>query len=823
MARRFAPNLRRRPAQATPLPVETKAASAWNGSWSSLPGVTSVYGTEGRADGWDLERVVTEGYEQGIWVFKSVETIANHQARLPFVIGRGEKPGELSETLPDHPLYRLLNGQANPMETGRVLRKRLSAQVLLSKRGAFIEVTRSRLGTPTRLDLLPPDRVRPVPDPDGDYISHFELTTRTGRLRELGPERVWWVRDPHPTDPFSGVTPLEAAGISVDLDHLARLYNVTFLKRDGRPGGIVSVDMKGATERQLDRVEARFAPGVDHAGQIAVIGTGPGGAQFIDTSAKPRDMAYRDLNQTSKEEILAAFGVSEAMFGNSAGRTYANAEQDEYNFWCITEVPHLDLISSGFLPGIDVEEGWKPFIDTSSVEVLELPRRERLRVLREEWSAGLISADEYREAAGRDPIGNAQTRALWFSPQKAPVPARPEDAAVLGLGGGPGEGPPLPGGGQPPGEGQPVGGPAAAAVEAARSTGAPLAGGQAADAVAAARTQEADTGATAAAAVASARAVQQDSAPGPAADAVSSARAAYELPQPGAAAAAVAGARQEVKALPHSAREEGGWQVFEPDAERLEAAVAGAVDLTLARHAEVVAARLRSPKIRKGTRFWQPGDFTSDTRAGGAPIDMHRVVASDRWAQEIVETLTPLVHDAVAEVSSAAVRALAGPAAPAAVRAAAVGRHTVLLDALAIAEVAVRRFLQAFADELDGIQGRAETVDALVAAARELSAARSRRAAAAVAQAVVSTALNGAAEVSAAAAGPGVLRTWVTRRDDKVRPEHQAVDGTVLPVLTAYDVGGFPMRYPGDPIAPPSLTHNCRCRLLYSSASPEGD
>ncbi|MFD0351737.1 phage portal protein [Kitasatospora aburaviensis] len=323
----------------------------------------------------------------------------------------------------DHPLYRVLNGKANPLESGRVFRKRLSAQVLLSKRGAFVEVTKSRLGTITRLDLLPPDRVRPVPDPSGDYISHFEFTTRTGRLRELDPERVRWVREPHPTDPFSGITPLEAAGISVDLDHLARLYNVTFLRRDGRPGGIVGVDLKGSTERQLDRIEARFAPGVDHAGQIAVIGTGPGGIDFIDTSAKPRDMAYKDLSSISKDEILAAFGVSEAMFGNTAGKTYANAEQDEFTFWTITELPHLDLIASAFLPDLDVDEGWRPLIDTSDVEVLDLPRRERLRVLREEWTAGLISADEYREAAGREPIDNAQTRALWFSPQKAPYRA----------------------------------------------------------------------------------------------------------------------------------------------------------------------------------------------------------------------------------------------------------------------------------------------------------------------------------------------------------------------------------------------------------------
>ncbi|MFF8847946.1 hypothetical protein ACF08N_35455 [Streptomyces sp. NPDC015127] len=43
----------------------------------TLAGVASVWGTLGRADGWDLERVITEGYERSIWTSKSVE-FENH-------------------------------------------------------------------------------------------------------------------------------------------------------------------------------------------------------------------------------------------------------------------------------------------------------------------------------------------------------------------------------------------------------------------------------------------------------------------------------------------------------------------------------------------------------------------------------------------------------------------------------------------------------------------------------------------------------------------------------------------------------------------------
>ncbi|GGX84307.1 phage portal protein [Streptomyces fructofermentans] len=198
----------------------------------------------GRADGWDLGRVVTEGYERVVWVYKAIDTMGKHAARLPLEIGRGlTDDGEFEEVIEDHPLLRLLNGKkANPLESDAQFRKQLSAQTLLSKRGKFCEVTRSNRGTITRLDLLPPDRVLPIPDQRGEYIKHREFTTLYGHIRELDPERVIWVREPHPTDPFSGQTPLEAAGISIELDHLSRLDNVAFITNDSRPGGIVAVD-----------------------------------------------------------------------------------------------------------------------------------------------------------------------------------------------------------------------------------------------------------------------------------------------------------------------------------------------------------------------------------------------------------------------------------------------------------------------------------------------------------------------------------------------------------------------------------------------------
>lgn len=61
------------------------------------------------------------------------------------------------------------------------------------------------------------------------------------------------------------------------------------------------------------------------------------------------------------------------------------------------------------------------------------------------------------------------------------------------------------------------------------------------------------------------------------------------------------------------------------------------------------------------------------------------------------------------------------------------------------------------------------------------------------------------------------FKQWWSAEDSRVRPAHVMAHGQVQPVGDRFTVGGFPMAYPGDPLAPPDLTVNCRCSLLTLS------
>ena len=59
-------------------------------------------------------------------------------------------------------------------------------------------------------------------------------------------------------------------------------------------------------------------------------------------------------------------------------------------------------------------------------------------------------------------------------------------------------------------------------------------------------------------------------------------------------------------------------------------------------------------------------------------------------------------------------------------------------------------------------------------------------------------------------------KTWISSKDTKVRSEHRLLDGKSVGVGNPFEVNGLLIRFPGDPLSPPQMTINCRCRLGFN-------
>ena len=173
-----------------------------------------AYTGKGYSDSWSIERAYQEGMRKVTWVFRCIDAIAGNQARLPMVLRDDNSPE--GKIIKDDDILKILNSRANMGEDSFIFRFRLSAQMLMSTRGVFVEVIRGRNGKPVSLHLLPPQYTAPIPDPK-TFVSGYEVVLPTGDRQRLRPEQVIWLRKPHPLDPYRSLTPLEAAGMAIEI------------------------------------------------------------------------------------------------------------------------------------------------------------------------------------------------------------------------------------------------------------------------------------------------------------------------------------------------------------------------------------------------------------------------------------------------------------------------------------------------------------------------------------------------------------------------------------------------------------------------------
>lgn len=376
---------------------------------------------------WSVERAVRDGLERVVWAYRSSDAISGAQSRLPMLVREGDPEEGKPVDTEEEPLLRLLNRRANAYETGRALRYRISTVLLFSKQGCFVEVVRagSDYDDPENpilaLHVLPPQNTAPIPGArridarTGEvmpmqFVDGYEVTVAGSEIQRLPANRVLWIKRPHPTDPYLSLTPTEAAGISLDMDFYARLYNRTFLQNDGRPGGILGVRGNLSIE-DADELRSRFSGGAP--GRTSVIEADQ--LDWVDTATTPRDAQYVEAMAEAKEATLVAYGT-EFLLTHGANAAFDTMDAAMDAFWKITMVDHCDLISSSLdtlTRGGDSDDRYVGY-DVGRVAVLQRDKRKLEEHMLNQFKAGLLTLNQYLEATGHDPLEHPGAKVFWL-------------------------------------------------------------------------------------------------------------------------------------------------------------------------------------------------------------------------------------------------------------------------------------------------------------------------------------------------------------------------------------------------------------------------
>lgn len=336
-----------------------------------------------------------EAYGSDVWVYACINKIAEAVAEADFKLYRIRRNGE-KEEIQSHPLLDLLY-DVNPYMSKYDLLQ--AHQMYFDSVGeSFWVIERDRMGKPAEIWPVPPQRLKVVPDPV-EYIRGYVYEIG-GKKIPIEPQDIIFFRLPHPTNPYRGLGPLQAARYAIGSNKYSNEWTQNMFFNSAVPEIVLETENSldpQTFERLKAEWSARYA-GYKNARRAAVL---EGGVKVKPLSLTPKDMDFVELRKMSRTEILAVFGIHPSILGLTEDVNRANAETGEYTFarWVIR--PRLkrlvDKLNQTLVPmfGEDLELG---FVDP--VPTNREARIKELETSLNKWR----TVNEIRKEEGLPPI-----------------------------------------------------------------------------------------------------------------------------------------------------------------------------------------------------------------------------------------------------------------------------------------------------------------------------------------------------------------------------------------------------------------------------------
>lgn len=292
-----------------------------------------------------------ELYQRLSWVLIGVQQVAMVAAtsRLKVMELQGEKRNEII----NHSFEELLE-RPNPDESRYELIYKTMAYWALTG-NTFWDLNRgSQSQPPQELYCIPTPNIQPIPS-GTLVVSGYKYDPGGGlATKDLDAWRVMHVKRFNPSNPWMGLSPIEALATVAVSDLKMQEWQANFFGRDNaKPSGILGFKDEYSHddwEAMKDQVKEQY--GGTRRALMMLNGITEGGIQWIETAIAQKDMEFLGSRKFTKEEILGVYapGLASMLDVNS---TEANAKAGKTLFmdFCASQMDALaQSITSKILP-----------------------------------------------------------------------------------------------------------------------------------------------------------------------------------------------------------------------------------------------------------------------------------------------------------------------------------------------------------------------------------------------------------------------------------------------------------------------------------------
>lgn len=355
----------------------------------------------------NYEAFSKEGYQSNVIGYRCVSLLSKTCASIPWELYQGEREIE------SHPILDLLKNP-NPMQSRAAFFEAWVAYFAISG-NSFIEAVRvGAKRSPQELWVARPDKMKIVAGPLG-LPSQYVFKTVSGEKRWdvdqiTGQSDILHMKSFHPTDPWYGMSPIEAATYSMDQHNESSKWNLSLLQNSGTPSGAMVVQSNDGNpsgslsdpqfKNLQTQINSRMA-GSKNAGRILLL---EGGLDWKSMGFSPHDMEWMEGRQGAARDIALAFGIPPILLNIPGDSTYSNYKEARLAFYEDTILPLLDMLMdelNHWLVPMFGNTGLQLKYDMDDIPALDIKRSEKFTQVS---GAGFLTTNEKRTMLGFEPI-----------------------------------------------------------------------------------------------------------------------------------------------------------------------------------------------------------------------------------------------------------------------------------------------------------------------------------------------------------------------------------------------------------------------------------
>ncbi len=355
-------------------------------------------------------------------VHACVQLIAESVASLPLApYRRTDDGGKIVDKM--HPLYRVLQDQANEIQTAMEFREQLIASCLLTGNGYALKELDGR-GSVIQLLPLHPSHMRPVKLVNGRV--RYEFTPEHGGTQRYTQDEILHVRY-RSTDGFTGLSPIAIARQTVGLALAPQTFESAFYQNGATFSGALRHpnSLTDAQQKSIQDSITRGFSGSSNAFKVLVLEEG---MEFQQIGMSMLDAQFVESRKLTMEDIARIYRVPPPAIGILDRATYSNITEQSRSLVMHTLRPWLVRIEQVMNASLLTQDGRRThFIEHNAEGLLRGTQTDRYAAYQIGREFGWLNVNEIRRLEN---LGNIGKEGDVYSSLNSKLSEKTEEVAV---------------------------------------------------------------------------------------------------------------------------------------------------------------------------------------------------------------------------------------------------------------------------------------------------------------------------------------------------------------------------------------------------------